>query len=99
MRRPDRGLARGAALLIPLREWCRNGHADPALDAISVAGAAAALTSAVGAVLALALLGSGLPFVKQFGTAMALALAADLIAVRALLAPAVLRFGGRAREH
>jgi predicted RND superfamily exporter protein len=80
-----------------LREWRCSGRGDPALDAISVAGAAAALTSAVGAALALALLGSGLPFVKQFGTAMALGLAADLIAVRALLAPAVLRLGGRAR--
>jgi hypothetical protein len=91
------GLARGVALLVPLREWRCSGRGDPALDAISVAGAAAALTSAVSAALALALLGSGLPFVKQFGTAMALGLAADLIAVRALLAPAVLRFGGRAR--
>jgi hypothetical protein len=88
------GLARAAALLVPMREGRRAGHRDAALESISVAGAAAALTSAVGAALALTLLGSGLVFVKQFGVAMALGLVVDLVAVRALIAPAVLQLAG-----
>jgi hypothetical protein len=87
------GLARGAALLVPMREW-RRGRAEAALDAISVAGAGAALTSIVGAALAITLLGSGLLFVKQFGAALAMGLVIDLIAVRALIVPAVLQLGG-----
>jgi len=88
------GLARGTALLVALRRRRGESAEDRLLDAISATGAAAALVSGVGAALAIALLGSGHDFLKQFGATMSVGLLLDLIAVRALIAPALLRVAG-----
>jgi hypothetical protein len=70
-----------------------------ALAAVGVSRPATVLTELTGAALALALAGSGEPFLQQFGVASAAGLLADLVLVRTLMVPAVgaVRQAGRVR--